>query len=220
MSCKFLIVVFIFMQSTSLFARDQKKSAEYRSEKSLALVWRVPTLTIIDSGLGSGETGFGFEAFSSEQVSYFLNVQTGYAGNIGTFAGGGSASRITAGYKRFFGNSFYLSPGIGVRHLNVGTVERRENKDYNSYDERDYNAEIYRNVATSIGAHLGTGWQWQRNRLAFGVEITTFFLPLANVYTSYSTSDEIYKDRAKKNAKNLGLLFDSSIPRFVIGFGF
>ena len=220
MSYRIWILVFVLTQSTNLFARDQKKSAEYRAEKSWAVVWRAPTLTVIDNGYGSGETGFGIESVSSDQVSYFLNVQAGYAGNIGTFAGDGSSSRITAGYKRFFGNSFYLAPGIGIRHLNVGTVERREDKENKSYDDHYYNAEIYRNVATSAGAHLGTGWQWQRNRLTVGVEITTLFLPMANLYTSYSTSDAIYEDRAKKNAKNLGLLFDSSIPRFVIGFGF
>jgi hypothetical protein len=208
------------MLSTNIFATDRKNSAEYRSEKGWALLWRAPTLTIIDHGFGSGETGLGLESLASKQLSYFLNAQTGYAGNIGTFAGGGSASRITAGFKRFFGNSFYLAPGIGVRHLNVGTIERRENKEYNSYDEQYYNAEIYRNIATSAGAHLGTGWQWQKNRLAIGLEITTFFLPLANVYTRYSVSDPNYEDRAKKNEEDIGLLFDSSIPRFLIGFGF
>ena len=99
-------------------------------------------------------------------------------------------------------------------------MERRENQEYRSYDEQYYYAEIYRNVATSVGAHLGTGWQWQRNRSSIGLEVTTLFLPLMNVYTSHSTSDDIYEDRAKKNARSLGLRFDTSIPRFVIGFGF
>ena len=217
---RILFFACLFLQATSLFAKDRKTSSEYRSEKKWNLVWRAPTLTIIDTGFGSGETGVGFEFLSSEQVSYFLNVQSGYAGNIGTFAGDGSTSRITAGYKRFFGNSFYLAPGIGIRQLNVGVVERRENEEYNSYDEQYYQAEIYRNVATSVGAHLGTGWQWQRNRLAIGIEITTVFLPMANIYTSYSTSDPVYEERAKRNSESIGLLFDSSIPRFVIGFGF
>jgi hypothetical protein len=205
---------------TSLFGRDTKKSSEYRAEKQWSAVWRAPTLTIVDTGIGTGETGFGFESIVSDKVSYFLDVQAGYAGNLGTFSGDGSSSRITVGFKRFFGNSFYLAPGIGIRHLNIGAVERRENEDYNSYDEQYYNAEIYRNVSTSMGAHLASGWQWQRKNFTVGLELTALFLPMINIYSNYSAENERYEERAKRNAKSFALLFDSSLPRFICGFAF
>ncbi len=220
MGFKLLAVIILMIHTPNLYGRDLKKSAEYRSEKSWVFLWRAPTLTVVDTGYGTGETGFGIESVTSEQVSLFLNVQGGYAGNIGTFAGSGNAGRITAGYKRFFGNSFYLAPGIGVRHLSVGAVERRENKEYRSYDELYSNVEVYRNRATSVGANLGAGWQWQRNKVTIGLEVTTLFLPMANLYTKHSATDESYEQESKSDAKNLGLLFDSSIPRFVLGFAF
>lgn len=220
MPYRMFILIVVITHSSYLLGSDTKKSSEYRVERQWSAVWRAPTLTIVDTGIGTGETGFGFASIASERVSYFLDLQAGYAGNLGTFAGDGSSSRVTAGYKRFFGNSFYLAPGIGIRHLNIGAVERRENENYISYDEHYYNAEIYRNIATSMGAHFATGWQWHRENFTVGIELNALFLPMINIYSKYSASDERYEERAKENVKNFGLLFDSSLPRFICGFSF
>lgn len=206
-----LIILLTMLSSSPAFAREQRKS------KSYSIHWRAPTLTI--GTVSSGETGIGFESFRTQNDLLVLNIQAGYAGNLGTFAGDGSSLRVMSGYKRYVGDTFFLSVGGALRHVNIGAIERRENESYDSYSDHYYNAQIARISATSLGGNFTLGFQWQKDTCTIGFEVVSVYFPAMIIKADgRSTSKDTTDAEADKRAMAVATSRDVTLPRLILGF--
>jgi hypothetical protein len=116
--------------------------------------------------------------------------------------------------KHWFGNSFYLNGGVGLR-----TVEGEASLEP-ILGEEDISSTV---SASSIGATIAIGNRWQWEYFTIGCDWIGEFLPVAKTEAEVTDSSDAAEDdveEAKGDANDLALTNSSMALRFYLGASF